>query len=233
MKGEIEMKIGDRIQTQATLVGEFKFTKTFGWNTVETTIYKMEDAEGRIFVWKTTASLGIDSTDKRGHWVWDGVKRRDSFEFKATVKGVGEYKGEKQIELQRVKVLSIDHAPTVEEIRANKRQAQLDAMEEGDILYRCKWSAAQEHYADCEVLEGSYDKLDNTVQVIVPANRMKASGVRFKHFERFVFVPKGQVEERYPKDFAVYRAVDEEHAYRHLLKDHPDCAAWVCKTAYR
>jgi len=227
------MLVGDRIQMDVTLVGDFTFSKWFGWKEVETHIYKLEDAEGRVFVWKTTASLGMDSTDKRGNWVFDAVSRNDACTIKATIKGVGEYKGEKQIELQRVKVLSIVHAPTREEIRENKRKAQLEAMQEGDILYTTTYAQAKEHYADCEILAGSYDKRWRTIQVIVPKGRMVNSGVRFKKFSRYVLCPPAYANVERSADlpvYAVYRAVDEEHALLHHRKEHPEDADWVCYT---
>lgn len=231
------MNIGDRVEITCMITGEYHFQKQIGWMTQEMTIWKMEDAEGSIFVWKTTSSIGIDRTDARGHWFWEGAKKRDTVRIKATIKGVGEYKGEKQIELQRVKCLHIDHAPTEEEIREDIRKKQLESMLEGDILLRMKYSNAQEHYADCEVLKGSWDKVTCTIQVIVRNGRLKNSGTRGKHFNRYLFCPAQYADASYKwdaiPDRIVYRAVDEEHARKQMLKDDPEKANWICYTSLR
>ena len=220
------MQIGERVEISAEIVGEYSFQKHIGWKTEEFNIFKMVDPEGRVFVWKTTASIGIDREDARGHWYWEGASKRDTVRIKATVKGVGEYKGEKQIELSRVKCLHIDHAPTIEEIRENERARQLASMREGDILLRMRHSNWEDHYADCEILKGSYDRISGTIQVIVRAGRLKASGTRGKHYAGYQFrAPDGS-------KCITYRAVDEDHAYRHMIKEYPEYAAWKCDKVY-
>lgn len=229
------MNAGDRIEITCTLVGEYQYQRQFGWQTQWVSIYKMKDSEGRIFVWKTTSALGIDRQDKNGCWYFEGANKRDTVRIKATIKGFGEYKGEEQIELQRVKVQQIDHAPSEEQIREDIRKRQLESMQDGDILLRMRYSARQEHYADCEVLKGSFDEMDGTIQVIVRKGRLKASGVRGKHFLRYCFVPAADAGKSFNElsDYAIYSAVDKEHAFAHLLKDHPECTDWELWTIYR
>ena len=44
------------------------------------------------------------------------------------------------------------------------------------------YSTYKKHYSDCEKIYGSYNKDSKTIRVIIPAGRMKASGVRGRIF---------------------------------------------------
>ena len=89
-------KVGERLEFEADLVGEFTFETPgyMSWETELMHIYKFKTAEGNIVVWKTTSYIK--------EYFEDDVKH---FTFKGTVKEHSEYKGEKQTVLNRVKIL--------------------------------------------------------------------------------------------------------------------------------
>ena len=71
------------------LVAQFEFESNYcGWGSIETSyIYKFEDADGNIIVWKTQKSLN----------------ELEEYNFVATIKCHDEYKGEKQTVITRPK----------------------------------------------------------------------------------------------------------------------------------
>lgn len=87
--------VGDRLEFEADLVGEFTFETPgyMSWETELMHIYKFKTAEGNIVVWKTTSYIS--------EYFEDNVKH---FKFKGTVKEHSEYKGEKQTVVNRVKI---------------------------------------------------------------------------------------------------------------------------------
>lgn len=89
-------KVGERLEFEADLVGEFTFETPgyMSWETELMHIYKFKTAEGNIVVWKTTSYIS--------EYFEDNVKH---FKFKGTVKEHSEYKGEKQTVVNRVKIL--------------------------------------------------------------------------------------------------------------------------------
>ncbi len=50
---------------------------------------------------------------------------------------------------------------------------------------RMLYSRYKKHYADCEVVRGSYDEEDRTIVVLVPEGRMKPSGTRGERYKYF------------------------------------------------
>ena len=225
-------EIGKRINLTLTLVGEFKFNSYFGYRTIENTVYKMQDEDGNVLVWKTSSGiLGIDVLNEQGDMIgFNGVHRNDRFTCKATVKEIGEYKGEPQTVLTRVKVLSIDHAPTKREIDEQKAQEQLDSLGDGDIVWRMPYKQYKEHYSDCETVAGSFDNGEQyhtrtaTIKVIIRAGRLVPSGTRGKFYSGYEFT-NGQGGK------VVYRAVSEENALRRCEKEFPD-ESWKCTKIY-
>ena len=95
---------GDRLTATVTLEKEvtFEVPSFKGWGTDTKHIYIFVDDAGNKLDWKTTGSLGC--------WIDDNTYRRvdegDKVNIKATVKGHGEYNGEKQTEIQRVKLVA-------------------------------------------------------------------------------------------------------------------------------
>lgn len=69
----------------------------------------------------------------------------------------------------------------------------------------------KQHYADCEIVKGSYDKGTKTIEVSVPDGRMKPSGVRGQKFRTiWIYVGKDK-EHTFEQGF---RAIDYEHALK-------------------
>lgn len=68
-------------------------------------IYTFEDVKGNKFVWKTGSVLGKYEIDDRDYNIWKSCKPEEVIMIKATVKKHGEYKDEKQTELQRVNLI--------------------------------------------------------------------------------------------------------------------------------
>lgn len=82
-----------------------------------------------------------------------------------------------------------------------------------DNVVRMKYSYYKKHYADCNTVQNSYDKGNKTIDVVVPADRLKPSGVRgqrFKSYQIYAIKQNGE------KVFIVYKAVNKENA----LKQH-------------
>lgn len=201
-----------------------KFTKRFsytrpsyagyGYDTVD--IYKMEDSEGNVLVWKTTGSLMYDPTGRSDDWQFpnQGAKIR----IKATVKGFGEYNGEKQVNINRVKVLEIvEQTMSWEEKQEAKKNSKLESLKEGDEVWAVTYKQYKEHYSDCETVTGSY-RVENGVamiSIIVREGRMKKSGTRFQHYSGYQFINENGEK-------VTYRAVSEENALKRCKKEFPE-----------
>ena len=87
LKSEYIGTVGERRDFVCKLVSHFAFDSAFVYGDV-THIYRFEDENGNIIIWKT------------GNWLDDEQK---DFSFKATIKEHSEYKGEKQTVVQRPK----------------------------------------------------------------------------------------------------------------------------------
>lgn len=215
--------VGTKIKVQITLAGKFTFSTPFGTSV----LYKMQDENGEILVWKTSASgLCMEVQDEDGRVVPDYVQKGDTAEIKATVKAFSEYKGEKQVELTRVKVLSITHMHATEKAIAAKKQAQAATIGEGDQVITMTYKRYKEHYADCETVAGSFEQapfVQPTIKVIVRAGRMKASGTRGEHFAGYVLVNAEGKR-------IVYKAICEENAIRRAEKELG--GTWECVEVY-
>lgn len=211
-----------RIEKQVTLTGEYSFYRRAfsGYRDEEVYIYKMTDAEGKVYVWKTPSVLHMDTVV--GDYIETYCPRKgDVFVIKATVKGETEYKGEPQTEVNRVKVTEI--ISKYEEVVVEKQKKSVD-LEAGDRIVEMTYANYKKHYADCETVEGSYDDEFRTIKVIVRAGRMKASGTRGEHFKGYELVnAKGE--------HITYRAVCEENALKRANKEHPG-EEWVCEHIY-
>jgi hypothetical protein len=70
-------------------------------------IYKFTDADGNVFVWKTTGSVGEDRTDNIGRDYFYKPENGESVKVSGTIKEHNEYRGEKQTVLTRCKVTLI------------------------------------------------------------------------------------------------------------------------------
>lgn len=228
---------GKRLTLRLTLKNEYTYTDyAFSYYGTEKYIYTFEDADGNVFVWKTGSLLGYDyevtvETKKgtRSDIRFDGVRKGDSAEIKATVKDHSEYKGTKQTVLTRVKVISIDHIPTKEEVDKKQAEDQKASLKGGDFIWsRMPYRQYKEHYADCETIKGSF-RYENTrpyIDVIIREGRLKASGTRGEHYKGYEFLSPDETMRM------CFRAVSEENAKKQLLKEKPEATDWECVKIY-
>ena len=225
--------MAERIKAEVTLVGKYKYSTRFG----TTHIYKMKDADGKVYVWKTSGHLAyepiIEKADN-GVAILDYIViiKNDVIEITASVKGESEYNGEPQTELSRVKVTKVVKAHTPKSvIIANKKKEQMESLGEGDRLWEMPYRQYKEHYADCETLAGSYREIErgrdagSYITIILRAGRLKASGVRGEHFSGYLC--ENEVGEK-----VTYRAVSEENAVNRASKEFPG-HTWEVVKIYR
>lgn len=223
------MAKAERITAIVTLVGEYSFANRFNPYLGKTTIYKMQDSDGKIYTWKTSACLEY-KTDNDDDY--KAIIKNDVIEVTASVKGEREYKGEPQTELSRVKVNKVvkEHI-TKSVIIANKKKEQMESLGEGDRLWEMPYRQYKMHYADCETLAGSYREIErgreigSYITIILREGRLKASGVRGEHFA-------GYCLENEKGERATFRAVCEANAIRQANKEFPG-HTWELWTIYR
>jgi len=214
-------EIGKRIECDLTLKAEYYYKKTYGFSTTNYTIYKFVDADGEVLVWNTSSILGIEFWDEKGHYQFDGVHKGDSCRLKGTVKALGEYKGEPQVELTRCKAISITHKPvelTKEELEEQKRGEQLASIVDGDLVWNMPYRQYKEHYADCETLAGSFVRHrngDKFITVIIRKGRLVNSGVRGEHFKGYELINENN-------GTICYRAVSLDNALKRASKEFPE-----------
>ena len=79
---------------------------------------------------------------------------------------------------------------------------------------RMPYRQYKQHYADCETVPGSYDKIEKKITVIIPDGRMKPSGVRGERFHDYqLFWTNADGKSGY----CIYRAVSKSNAMkRHI-----------------
>lgn len=183
-------------------------------------VYKFEDEEGNIYIWKTSSHLAKEvkipyrygDGEEAFYIEYEFPTANSLITISASIKGEEDYKGEHQIVLQRVKVIEIvEKALTWEEKQELKRQEQMASLNEGDFIWkRMPYRQYKEHYADCETVAGSFteDAIHHSViDVIIREGRLKNSGVRYQHFK--VFVLKNSKGEEWQ-----FRAISEENAMK-------------------
>lgn len=221
-----------RIEAQVTLTGDYSFVRRAfsGYHDETVHIYKMTDAEGKVYVWKSTAHLKKetilgDPSDERREVDTYFPSKGDVLVIKATVKGETEYKGEPQTEVNRVVVTKVisKYEEAVTKAKAEKQKQSID-LEAGDRIVEMSYKAYKQHYADCETVEGSYDDEFKIIKVIVRAGRMKPSGVRGERF-------KGYELENENGGHITYRAVCEDNAIKRANKELPG-HEWKCVHIY-
>lgn len=222
-------EIGKRYELALTLERQSGYISHYTRLGELVNIYILRDAEGTTFVWKTSGNLGMDISDAKNdnYYNYDLVQKHDAFTCKATVKEFSEYKGEPQIVLTRVKVTSIDHAPTKEERDKAKAKTQLESLAGGDFIWTMPYRQYKEHYADCETLAGSFNVPEYgcaEIKVIIREGRLVPSGVRGQHFHRYSFVVDGVRH--------TYRAVSADNARGRCEKDYPEAKSIVCDHIY-
>ena len=219
-----------------------------GWGFETRYIYKMTDEEGKVYVWKTTSFLcekyedeeGWDIDKKGRRWNYSSINEGDVVTIKASFKGESDYKGEHQIELTRVVVVERtfkaetpeERAERIKAEREEKKAEQLASLDGGDWIWKkMPYRQYKEHYSDCETVIDSFEYVNQTacVDVIIREGRLKASGVRGKHYHgfRFTFTRDGK------EDSMVYRAVSEETAMKRFKKDFPNAENVVLDHVYQ
>lgn len=243
---------GTRIQAEVEVKGIYSYQRAaYGYGTETAYIYNMVAEDGTVYVWKTTAFMAIEVPytgkpgfhnfeDRKGNPIeYSQINKGDKVVITASVKEQSEYKGQPQTVVTRVKVKERTFAAeTWEERKARKEaekkakaQEQKDSLAGKDFIWRMPYKQYKEHYSDCETVANSYDsgvrngrKLHvATIEVIVREGRLKASGVRGKHFSGFEL--RNEAGER-----TVYTAVSEENAIRRAEKDFG--GAWECTHIY-
>ena len=207
-----------RIELHVKVTGIYRYEReAYARRGTETvTIYKMADDANKVYVWKTTAYLGQDDRE---------VCPNAAITIVATVKGESQYKGEPQTELSRVKVKAVaDWGRTWEQIQAEREKAreakkaeQLASLKGEDFIWRMPYKQYKERYADCETVIDSFNRPrfgTASIEVIIREGRLKASGVRGRHFHSF----RLGWEEEDGKHTSPFVAVDLDHAIAQAQK---------------
>ena len=212
--------IKERMNMVVTLVSEYAYPSHFGYREQINYIYKFKDDEDNEIVWKTTNVIGKDEEDEKGYARFLPVHKGDKIEIKATVKAHSIYRDNEQTVITRTKVLDIiERALTQEEKDEIKQSEQLESLTGEDFIYTMPYRQYKEHYADCELLAGSWNEQERTVGVIVREGRLKNSGVRGRKFADFMFKnSKGECR-------CIY-AVSKENAWNRLKKEMDDFDDW-------
>lgn len=74
----------------------------------------------------------------------------------------------------------------------------------------------KKHYSDCKTVPGTYDSCSKTIEVLVPDERLKPSGVRGEKFNYYRFWAKDQ----FGKSASLsYKAVCLSNALKNFYKD--------------
>lgn len=227
-----------RTEIKVTMKNIYKYEKPgYGYyaSPVEAYIYIMTGEDGRTYVWKTTSVLfekvecgradAYEFDDKTNKWyAHNPINRGDVIRIKATIKGETEYKGQPQTEVQRVVLIDrLVEAETKEQYIARRAEEQEQSLADGDIIWEMPYRQYKDHYSDCETVRGSFrrtERGESLIKVIIRDGRLKASGVRWKHYNGYEFYFTDMTD---GKEYRTcYRAVSEENAKRRLLKDYPE-----------
>lgn len=121
-------------------------------------IYKFIDKSHNVYVWKTSASLGISLDDN----TFEPCDTGDKVIIKATIKDISNYKGEEQIVLTRCKVENISHdALTEEDIQDIKRDLQRCRISNVKEIKTVSYRDYKEKYNKYETVVGSFIRNDN------------------------------------------------------------------------
>lgn len=220
--------VGEKITVEVTLVNVYEWlNKQFNYYGTTNYIYTMKDADGNIYVWKTTSFMSVEVEKDK----WYGLNKNDRIRITGTVKAHSTYKEEAQTVLQRVKYELIERSITWEEKKASKQQEQYKSLQDGDFVWVMPYKQYKEHYSDCETIYHSYDphseeefkrtrRVIPTIAVIIRKGRLKASGVRGEHYSGY------QMENELGEK-CTYRAITEENALKRINKDFPE-HTWQC-----
>lgn len=207
--------MADRIELTVKFLKKGSYTSYYGFVENEILVFTFEDVNiKKLYVWKTSGS-GFNAN-------YNSILR-----IKGTIKCETEYKGIKQIEIQRVKLLEVvERAKTKQELaeekekeQEEKEKEQLASLKDGDTILTMTYKNFKEHYSDCETLANSFfrnSKKQASIKVIVRNGRLKNSGVRNKHFYGYRLLNKKT------KTTSCFRAVCAENAYKQAVKAFPE-----------
>ena len=226
-----------RITVEITMSNIYSYeAPAFGYGYETRYIYTMQGEDGTVYVWKTSAYMCInvyEGVDKEHANFYDrkgiayepqGIRKGDKVVITATVKGQGEYKGQPQTELTRVKVVerTYNAADERKQRKDSRKAEQTDSLKGEDFIWEMPYRQYKEHYSDCETVIDSYDDHDGrcpaTIKVIIREGRLKASGVRGQHFSGYEFF---FVDTDGKKARVCYRAVCEQNAMKRLYREFP------------
>lgn len=83
------------------------------------------------------------------------------------------------------------------------------------MIIRMPYRQYKTSYSDCETVHGSYNSSSKTIEVNVPDERMKPSGVRGEHFHGYQL---WLIDEKGEYGYCTYRAVSNENAMKQHVK---------------
>lgn len=201
-----------RIEKEVTMVKESSYERKsfsgYGYETVN--IYKLSDGE-TTYVWKTTSSLVYEVVNENDDVEMYFPKRGDIIRIRATVKGESEYNGEKQTEINRVKVVGV-----VLKYKEMRYAEQMESLQDGDyIWHNMPYKQYKSNYSDCEIVVDSFTRYDDkpsTVDVIIRVGRLKNSGTRGERFAYYLLESDdGRLQ--------TYKAVCEDNAIKRAEKE--------------
>lgn len=227
-----------RITVEVTMANIYKYeAPAYGYGYETRYIYTMQDEAGTVYVWKTTSWMCINVYegvnpktanffDNKGiAYEKHGINKGDKVIITASVKGQGEYKGQTQTELTRVKIVERTHDAAEERAqkRESKKEEQLNSLQGEDFVWEMPYRQYKDHYSDCETVIDSYNDHDGmypaSIKVIIREGRLKNSGVRGQHYSGYEFF---FVDTDGKKARVCYRAVCEENAMKRLYKEFPE-----------
>lgn len=93
--------VGEKIEITATFTAEHSFETHFNYHSITNYIYTFTDETGNVFIWKTTSIIWDE--DAKGHQ--RALETGSKVRIKGTIKAHGEYRGIKQTELIRCKIM--------------------------------------------------------------------------------------------------------------------------------
>lgn len=104
---------GERVDITVRVVfrSKYEVPAYVGYGTQTMHIYGLKDSAGNLFIWKTSGSLAIEKkvpvSKGASSWryMYETAEEGDTVRIKGTIKEHGEYKGEKQTVLTRVKMI--------------------------------------------------------------------------------------------------------------------------------
>jgi hypothetical protein len=96
-------QIGDKLTTEVLVehIARYEIDAYVGFGKQTMSVYTFVDESGNKLVWKTSSYLGTGNRCERDY---KPIVEGDRITIKGTVKGFGAYKGERQTELQRVRL---------------------------------------------------------------------------------------------------------------------------------